>query len=190
MHWIMAPVLICFWLVSRPHRRQGCHNLETRKQSWQRSIQTTPSARCWETSAKCPERRLPPPRFIPSAYHETIGHATFPSCLPNRKLHNCADNGQAPACTLFRLESSPFQTKHRSGALFRFLMKCVFVSSTRRLLSYLKIGPVVSGELGKTDCFAAENLLHILSHGCSLAVAIEPLQIKESVRVPLQDARR
>jgi hypothetical protein len=66
----------------------------------------------------------------------------------------------------------------------------VFLFSTCRLLPRLKSVPVVSGELSKADWFAAENLFHISSHGCSLALAIEPLEIKESVRIPLRDACR
>lgn len=66
----------------------------------------------------------------------------------------------------------------RKGAMpFGFLLECLTCFLNRSLLSHIKSGPVVSEEMGKTDWFAAENLLYILSHGSSLALAIEPLQI-------------
>ena len=57
-------------------------------------------------------------------------------------------------------------------------------------LPRLESVPVVLAELSKADGFAAENMFYISSHGSSLALAIEPLEIKESVGVPLRNARR
>src|SRR5262249_41094499 len=66
----------------------------------------------------------------------------------------------------------------------------VCFSLARSLLSCLKNEPIVSEELGKANWLAAERLLHISSHGCGFAFAIEPLQVKQSVRAPFRNARR
>lgn len=73
--------------------------------------------------------------------------------------------------------------------LYNAAQLLVLASLTRSLVWNLKSKPVVPEELGKSDRFATENLLNILSHGGSLSLAIQPLQIKQSVRVPLRDAR-
>src|SRR5205823_520237 len=80
----------------------------------------------------------------------------------------------------------------RKGAKkhFRSTAQTCSSSSTGSLPPCLKSVPVVSDELNKPDWFTAENLLHVSSHVCSFALAIQPLEIKESVRVPRRHARR
>src|SRR5215467_4011459 len=85
--------------------------------------------------------------------------------------------------------SDPKPEKH-PGRPFRFQPQCVLVFLTRRLFPYLKLESKVPRKLNKTNWLAAENQLHISSHGCSFPFAIEPLQIKQSNCVPFRNARR